>query len=110
MVCTVSLKSGMHGCPAQAYSAPVHSASVNSVAFAPHELGLILAAASSDGSISILTYHEGAWTPYKVRLQLLLGAEGERAQAQASLCFAVPFQGMSGSAGPDIRGAGAGCR
>jgi len=36
------------------------------VAFAPHELGLMLAAASSDGSISILTYQEGAWSPYKV--------------------------------------------
>lgn len=50
----------------QVFSAPVHSASVNSVAFAPHELGLMLAAASSDGSISILTYQEGAWSPYKV--------------------------------------------
>lgn len=39
---------------------------MNSVAFAPHELGLMLAAASSDGSISILTYQEGAWTPNKV--------------------------------------------
>ncbi|KAK9915915.1 hypothetical protein WJX75_005907 [Coccomyxa subellipsoidea] len=58
----------------QAYSAPMHSASVNSVAFAPHELGLILAAASSDGSISILTYHEGAWSPYKIADAHSLGA------------------------------------
>ena len=65
---TVSLKVSLCGRLAQAYSAPMHSASVNSVAFAPHELGLILAAASSDGSISILTYHEGAWSPYKVWL------------------------------------------
>ena len=29
--------------------------SVNSVCFAPHELGLVLACGSSDGSVSILT-------------------------------------------------------
>jgi hypothetical protein len=30
--------------------------SVNSVCWAPHELGLMLACASSDGSVSVLTY------------------------------------------------------
>lgn len=52
----------------QAYSAPVHTASVNGVAFAPHELGLMLATASSDGSLSVLTYRqaEGGWFPQKV--------------------------------------------
>jgi protein transport protein SEC13 len=32
----------------------VHSASVNSVAWAPHEVGCLLAAASSDGTVSLL--------------------------------------------------------
>eukprot|EP00300_Choanocystis_sp_HF-7_P041837 c8623_g1_i1.p1 GENE.c8623_g1_i1~~c8623_g1_i1.p1 ORF type:complete len:325 (+),score=50.73 c8623_g1_i1:104-976(+) len=32
--------------------------SVNSVAFAPHEYGLILACASSDGQVTVLTYRE----------------------------------------------------
>eukprot|EP00960_Hanusia_phi_P060861 764653-Hanusia_phi.AAC.3 len=33
-----------------------HQSSVNSIAFAPHELGLKLAAASADGTISILSW------------------------------------------------------
>lgn len=33
-----------------------HSASVNAVQFAPHEYGLVLCSASSDGTISLLTY------------------------------------------------------
>ena len=37
------------------FEPPAHSASVNALAFAPQELGLALAAASSDGSVSVLT-------------------------------------------------------
>jgi protein transport protein SEC13 len=33
-----------------------HQSSVNSIAFAPHELGLKIAAASADGTLSILTW------------------------------------------------------
>ncbi|KAJ3333696.1 GTPase-activating protein S13, partial [Kappamyces sp. JEL0680] len=44
----------------------IHTASVNSLSWAPHEWGLILACASSDGKISILTYKQareenGSW-------------------------------------------------
>ncbi|KAJ8517876.1 hypothetical protein ONZ45_g4977 [Pleurotus djamor] len=40
----------------------LHSASVNSVCWAPHELGPILACASSDGKLSVLTFkNEGQW-------------------------------------------------
>lgn len=40
----------------------LHSASVNSVAWAPHELGAILACASSDGRVSVLTFkNDGTW-------------------------------------------------
>lgn len=35
----------------------MHSASVNSVAWAPHELGPVLACASSDGQVSVLTFN-----------------------------------------------------
>lgn len=38
---------------------------VNSVAWAPHELGAILACASSDGKISILEYKGKITFPYK---------------------------------------------
>ncbi len=44
-----------------------HTASVNAISFAPHELGLALAAASSDGSVSIVTHTaEGGWHTEKV--------------------------------------------
>lgn len=40
----------------------LHSASVNSIAWAPHELGAILACASSDGRVSVLTFkNDGTW-------------------------------------------------
>jgi len=40
----------------------LHTASVNSVSWAPHELGAILACASSDGKLSVLTFkNDGQW-------------------------------------------------
>ncbi|KAI0791245.1 protein transporter SEC13 [Abortiporus biennis] len=40
----------------------LHVSSVNSVSWAPHELGAILACASSDGKISVLTFkNDGQW-------------------------------------------------
>ncbi len=52
------------------YQSPagLHDASINSVTFAPQEVGLVLAAASSDGSISVLTYdaQTGQWTTEKI--------------------------------------------
>ena len=45
-----------------------HDSSVNSVNWAPHELGLVLACGSSDGSISILSYDDAgqSWNSEKV--------------------------------------------
>jgi len=40
----------------------LHTASVNSVSWGPHELGAILACASSDGKLSVLTFkNDGQW-------------------------------------------------
>lgn len=41
----------------------VHQASVNSISWAPHEFGLVLACASGDGQVSVLTYSvdSGSW-------------------------------------------------
>ncbi|EGN97378.1 hypothetical protein SERLA73DRAFT_184063 [Serpula lacrymans var. lacrymans S7.3] len=40
----------------------LHTASVNSVSWAPHELGAILACASSDGKLSVLSFKDdGQW-------------------------------------------------
>jgi protein transport protein SEC13 len=44
----------------QVYSSTTHTASVNIVAWAPHELGCILAAASSDGTVSVIELASGA--------------------------------------------------
>ena len=56
---------------AQVYITPatLHTASINSIAWAPHELGLILAVGSSDGTTSILEYSSAAvtWNATKVR-------------------------------------------
>ena len=38
-----------------------HDSSVNSISWAPHEYGLMLACASSDGRISVLEYKGDAW-------------------------------------------------
>lgn len=54
----------------QVYISPptLHTASVNSIAWAPHELGLLLAAGSSDGTISISEYNitTGSWNSIKL--------------------------------------------
>jgi protein transport protein SEC13 len=60
----------------QAYVSPatLHSASVNSCAWAPHELGLVLAAGSSDGALSVLSAAaDGSWHAAKVERAHLLG-------------------------------------
>jgi hypothetical protein len=56
----------------QVYQSPLHTASVNSLCWAPYELGLALAAASSDGSISVLTYQpDGSWHVDKASVSIL---------------------------------------
>eukprot|EP01089_Gocevia_fonbrunei_P005408 TRINITY_DN157_c0_g1_i2.p1 TRINITY_DN157_c0_g1~~TRINITY_DN157_c0_g1_i2.p1 ORF type:complete len:260 (+),score=31.68 TRINITY_DN157_c0_g1_i2:324-1103(+) len=47
------------------YTYEGHDLSVNGIEFAPNELGLILACASSDGTISLLSYREGKWDIHK---------------------------------------------
>lgn len=44
-----------------------HSSSVNAVAWAPHALGYpMLACASADGDVSVLSYKEKKWSPDKI--------------------------------------------
>ena len=46
---------------------PMPPFTVNSVCWAPHDYGLILACGSSDGAISLLTYTgEGQWEVKKI--------------------------------------------
>ena len=54
----------------------LHDASINALAFAPHELGLVLACASSDGSASVLTYNQGTtqWDVAKIERAHATGA------------------------------------
>ncbi len=55
-------------CCLQVHESTVHTASVNGVAFAPYELGLQVAAASSDGSFSVHSYdsQSAQWGTVKV--------------------------------------------
>jgi protein transport protein SEC13 len=39
----------------------LHTASVNLIAWSPHESGCVLACASSDGSVSVLEFKDNAW-------------------------------------------------
>jgi len=52
----------------------LHTASVNSVAWAPEEVGLVLASASSDGSIGFLAYNNGKWESTKIASAHEMGA------------------------------------
>ncbi|CBZ52515.1 hypothetical protein NCLIV_023040 [Neospora caninum Liverpool] len=84
---------------AQSLFAPVytnedHTASVNSIAFCPHELGLHLAAGSSDGSVSVLS--------------LSADAVAQGAGMQGGLCwsrkaFAAHFNGVNSVAWAPFR-------
>lgn len=69
----------------------LHSASVNSIAWAPHELGLLLAAGSSDGTISITEYSPAtaSWESTKVRGGRGRGRTGARAQERMRACARV---------------------
>ena len=56
-----------NGVWAKIYEYTNHDSSVNSVCWAPHDFGLILACGSSDGSISILTAASaGGWESKKI--------------------------------------------
>ncbi|XP_065174409.1 protein SEC13 homolog [Sycon ciliatum] len=49
------------------YEYDKHVSSVNSVCWAPHEWGMVLACGSSDGNISILTYADNEWDTYLIK-------------------------------------------
>lgn len=60
-----SLSSGLPSGPAnwvKIYQHSVHELSVNSISWASHEYGLCLACGSSDGTVSILTYHGAGYS------------------------------------------------
>lgn len=44
------------------YEVALHTASVNLVAWAPHEAGCLLACASSDGNVSVLEFKDNNWS------------------------------------------------
>ena len=51
------------------YTSPpaLHSASINAIEWAPHEIGLALACASSDGTLSVITHGaDGTWSEAKL--------------------------------------------
>ena len=70
---------GQPGAFSPIYTSPatLHEASVNAVAWAPHEHGLALACASSDGSISVITHRsDGSWDATKISGAHSIGCTG----------------------------------
>ena len=57
-----------------------HDSSVNSVCWAPHEFGLILACGSSDGAVSILSYVDASnsWEAEKIPNAHTIGCNAVR--------------------------------
>ncbi|XP_023244957.1 protein SEC13 homolog [Copidosoma floridanum] len=82
-----------------------HDSSVNAVAWAPHELGLILACGSADGSISILTNSGDSWDTQKIQNAHTIGCNA------VSWCTAIEpaFDPVSQQKTPVKRLASAGC-
>jgi len=93
---------------ARSHDAPPHGASVNAVAFAPHELGLSLAAASSDGCLSVLTSPDGGLSWGRETVD---GAHagGALAVAWAPAPPAAALATSRPSPAPEARLASAGC-
>lgn len=90
----------------QIYEHTGHDSSVNSVAWAPHEFGLILACGSSDGSVSILTNNSDTWETQKITNAHTIGCNA------VSWCPAIePSFDASGTQrnGPAKRLATGGC-
>lgn len=87
------------------YEHTVHDSSVNSIGFAPHEFGLILACGSSDGSISLLTNNGDNWESQKIANAHTIGCNA------VSWCPAVEpaFDPVSQQKAPVKRLASAGC-
>eukprot|EP00388_Colpodella_angusta_P003663 GDKJ01012781.1.p1 GENE.GDKJ01012781.1~~GDKJ01012781.1.p1 ORF type:complete len:316 (-),score=-2.61 GDKJ01012781.1:51-998(-) len=90
--------------PQQHQWRPIHvinsSASVNGVAWAPHEFGLMLASANSDGTVAVTTCVNGIWgEPVKV---------GTSAAAHPMGAMSVSFLPAIGQGSPLIL-ASAGC-
>ncbi|SPO37315.1 probable SEC13 - protein transport protein [Pseudozyma flocculosa] len=99
----------------------LHTASVNSIAWAPHELGSVLACASSDGNVSVLTFNnDGTWavdivSAHPVGCNAVSWAPatypGSLISAQTSAAGPGAAQGQAGDEGGKLikRFASAGC-
>ena len=73
----------------QVYITPatLHTASINSIAWAPHELGLILAVGSSDGTSSILEYSAAAAAWNTTKVSCLKDSTGQLSSKPAQACL-----------------------
>lgn len=80
-----------------------HDSSVNSVCWAPHELGLVLACGSSDGTITVLTCNidTGVWDTKKIQNAHSIGCN--------SVSWAPVFPPTSYSRTPQKRIVSGGC-
>jgi len=77
------------------YEYAEHDSSVNSIAFAPHEFGLILAGASSDGCISIIYNKDDKWETQKIPRAHQIGCNAVSWAPAISAGSLVNSNGMS---------------
>jgi protein transport protein SEC13 len=78
----------------------LHKASVNTVAWAPHEAGCLLACASSDGQVSVLEFRDNSTQPEHT----LFPAHGLGVNAVSWAPASAPGSIVSSSPGPNASG------
>lgn len=78
-----------------------HSSSVNAVQWAPHEFGMLLATAGSDGAVFVSTCAEGAWRePVNVS-----GGDGvAHPMGAMAVSFAPPISSVNSDAATSVTG------
>lgn len=83
---------------AQLYKTPatLHTASINGISWAPHDLGLVLATASSDGSAAVLEYKASDGTFDVAKVSSSAGAAERRSCTAACLAWPRFLQGVGG--------------
>ena len=84
------------------FESTLHAASVNMLAWAPHECGCVLACASSDGALSVLEFADNAWEHVVLANAHALGANSV-SWAPATRPGSLVRAGGGGKEGPARR-------
>ncbi|KAI9220515.1 protein transporter sec-13 [Blastocladiella britannica] len=89
-------RESQNGSFVKVYEHRKHTASVNSIAWAPYEYGLVLACGSSDGNVSLLSYDDDT-QKWEDSVQFAANSIGVNAVAWAPATHAGALFGLAGS-------------